>query len=128
LKRACKSSLPRIRLSRGGRVPLFEQVYHAVRAAIRGGTLPVGFRIPSTRALAQTLKVSRNTIFAAYEMLAGEGLITGKVGSGSRVARPAPVPRRQFDMRAVLRQAHFPEEVRRFRDPEGNPLYLHGRD
>ena len=46
-----------------------------------------GSKLPPTRKLAHTLKVSRSTIVAAYDELAEEGFIESQVGSGSRVIK-----------------------------------------
>lgn len=74
------------------------QVYDQVRAHIAEGTLPPGARLPSTRALAADLGVSRTTVTAAYEQLAAEGYLVTAAGRAARVAAPlaaapaAPLP------------------------------------
>ena len=55
--------------------PLYRRVYHALKSVIRGGRLGPAARLPSTRALAADLGVSRNTIVLAYEQLAAEGYV-----------------------------------------------------
>jgi GntR family transcriptional regulator/MocR family aminotransferase len=65
---------------------LQRQVYEALRHAIVRGRLPAGFRLPASRALARKLGVSRNTVLFAYEELIAGGLITGRIGSGTRIA------------------------------------------
>ncbi|TMR07524.1 PLP-dependent aminotransferase family protein [Actinomadura soli] len=65
----------------------------ALRAAVRSGRLAPGDTVPSTRALAAQLRLSRGTVTAAYDQLAAEGYLTTVPGSGTRVAetaRPAP--------------------------------------
>nr|WP_325355657.1 GntR family transcriptional regulator [Paenibacillus sp.] len=42
--------------------PLIRQVYDQIRSRILQGNLPGGERLPSTRALASDLQVSRNVI------------------------------------------------------------------
>jgi GntR family transcriptional regulator / MocR family aminotransferase len=54
------------------------------------GRLPAGTRLPSTRALAVDLAVSRNTVLNAYERLAAEGYLHGKAGGGTRVSASLP--------------------------------------
>jgi GntR family transcriptional regulator/MocR family aminotransferase len=66
--------------------PLYAQVYHRLRDHILAGTLRPGARLPSARALAADLRVSRNTIEAAFQQLAAEGFITRRVGAGTVVA------------------------------------------
>ena len=46
--------------------PLYEQLYHAVRADIMSGALPGGTRLPSKRQLAANLRVSQITVETAY--------------------------------------------------------------
>lgn len=53
--------------------------------AILSGRLTSGELLPATRALARTLRISRNTVIAAYEQLSAEGMIRGRMGSGSYV-------------------------------------------
>ena len=55
--------------------PLYEQLYHAVRADIMSGALPGGTRLPSKRQLAANLRVSQITVETAYGQLAAEGYI-----------------------------------------------------
>jgi len=78
--------------------------------------------LPSTRLLARLLLVSRNTVLAAYEELAAEGLITGKPGAGMRVNGPAGVGRPRFHR--VMREARYPERTAALQDCDGNPLLL----
>jgi GntR family transcriptional regulator / MocR family aminotransferase len=53
--------------------PLHRRVYLALKTKIRAGGLGPAARVPSTRALARDLGVSRNTVTLAYEQLAAEG-------------------------------------------------------
>jgi GntR family transcriptional regulator / MocR family aminotransferase len=66
------------------------QIYQQVRAAILDGRLRPGEPLPPTRELAERLKVARNTVIAAYDRLAGEGFVTGKVGAGTFVSTALP--------------------------------------
>ena len=43
-------------------VPLYESLYRCIRADILSGVLPAGYRLPSKRALAQNLEVSKITV------------------------------------------------------------------
>ncbi|MEO3782480.1 PLP-dependent aminotransferase family protein [Actinocorallia sp. B10E7] len=63
-----------------------------LREAIRAGRLPESARLPSTRALAQDLGVSRGVVVTAYEQLAAEGFLVSRPGDGTRVARLPAVP------------------------------------
>jgi len=81
--------------------PLYRRVYQALKARIRAGGLGPAARVPSTRALARDLGVSRNTVMLAYEQLAAEGYLVSRQRGATSVAggvgvpsRPAPAPAR----------------------------------
>jgi DNA-binding transcriptional regulator YhcF (GntR family) len=105
------------------RQPLYLQLRDALRRLILAHSLPPGSKLPSTRALAENLTVSRNTVVNAYEALAAEGLVTGAIGSGTRVSANVR-GRRRLDLRNVLRDAHFPNDPVPMCDPDGNPLLI----
>ncbi|MET3441424.1 GntR family transcriptional regulator/MocR family aminotransferase [Variovorax paradoxus] len=71
------------RANRAGR-----RIYDLLRSQIADGSLAAGARVPSTRALAAELGVSRTTVTAAYEQLAAEGFLVTSVGRAARVASP----------------------------------------
>jgi GntR family transcriptional regulator/MocR family aminotransferase len=77
-------------LDRASPLPLHRQLYDGLRVAILHGALAPGRRLPATRALAEQLGVSRNTVVTAFDQLLAEGYITGRVGSGSYVAALLP--------------------------------------
>jgi GntR family transcriptional regulator / MocR family aminotransferase len=77
------------RLSEQSTVPIYQQVAHFVRDKIMSGLIPAGSRLPSSRHLAERLKVSRNTIITAYSQLLADGYIVGQIGSGTFVAPDA---------------------------------------
>ena len=104
------------------RSPLYRRIADDLRRAIASGKLPRGARLPSSREFARQLGVSRNTVLAAYEALAADGILKGRTGSGTTV-RNSPAVR--FDARALLRDAQFPVDAVQFRDSEGNDVYLH---
>jgi len=73
---------------------ILRALHQQLRAAIVDGRLRPGLRLPSTRALASSHGVSRNTAVAAYDLLLSEGYVSMRQGSGCYVAqalsRPAP--------------------------------------
>jgi GntR family transcriptional regulator/MocR family aminotransferase len=87
----------RIPLDRDADLPLFHQVERWLRDSIAAGELPAGTRLPSTRALADDLGVSRITIANAYAELEADGLLLGRPGSGSYVAPASQVPISEVD-------------------------------
>ncbi|MGC2620810.1 MAG: winged helix-turn-helix domain-containing protein, partial [Acidobacteriaceae bacterium] len=74
-----------IPLSRAGE-PLFRQVYRGLRQAMLSGALRAGDRLPSTRDLAEQLKISRTVVLLAYDQLLAEGYVEGRAGSGTYVS------------------------------------------
>ena len=100
--------------------PLAVQLVRQIRRAIALGQVPAGTALPSSRALARALGVSRNTVLTAYDELKSRGLIRGRRGAGMRVSGTAGV--RGFDVRQVLRDAHYPSRRITFADPDGNPI------
>jgi len=127
LKRQHQSVLPDFKIVRGSRASLHRQIYDTLRNAILSDALPPGSKLPSTRTLATTLQVSRNTVLLAYETLSMEGLLVGKTGSGTRVRRAHPQlpPAKLPALRTILREAHYPNAAAAFCDPDGNPIYAH---
>src|SRR5260221_1073387 len=71
-------------------LPLQRQLYGELRAAILGGRLAPGTRLPASRALALDLGVSRNTVLGAFDQLLGEGYVEGRHGAGTFVAAMPP--------------------------------------
>lgn len=79
-----------------------------LRTQIAEGTLAPGGRVPSTRALAAELGVSRTTVTAAYEQLAAEGFLVTSTGRVARVASPlavAATPDRGADRKVLAAPA-----------------------
>jgi GntR family transcriptional regulator/MocR family aminotransferase len=70
------------------------QIFRQLRTAVLEGRLKPGDGLPPTRELARRLEVSRNTVAIAYERLAAEGFVDGKVGSGTYVRRDVGLARR----------------------------------
>ena len=75
-----------VQIQRRPDLPLRAQLEGELRAAIRGGRLQPGAQLPSTRALAADLGLSRGRVVEAYEQLLAEGYLTAHHGSGTRVA------------------------------------------
>lgn len=76
--------------------PLYEQVYLTLRERILAGQVVAGERLPSSRALASDLGVSRNVVLIAYDKLLSEGYTETRAGSGTFVralSLPTPPPK-----------------------------------
>ena len=78
--------LPLIPINRDLDTPLHRQVYAGFRDAILSGGLTPGQQVPSSRALATALGISRFPILDAYSQLSAEGYFESHVGAGTFVA------------------------------------------
>ena len=80
-----------IRLDRTAHTSLHMQLCEQLRQAVLDGRLMSGTRLPSTRALAQTLGVSRTVTSSAYDELFAEGYLESRRGSGTYIGRDLPL-------------------------------------
>lgn len=71
-----------IRLETKSQLPLYEQIYIYIKNDIQSGKIKYGDKLPSTRALAKYLDVSRSTIELAYEQLLAEGYVEAQAYRG----------------------------------------------
>ena len=128
------------------------QIEDELRGAIRGGRLAPGAPLPSSRALASDLGVTRGVVVAAYDQLISEGYLLSRRGAGTVVndargravparppAHPTPVeidfrpalpdldlfPRDAW-LRATRTALHtLPRDDLSYRDPRGLPVLRH---
>lgn len=107
-------------VSRNRVEPLSMQIVRQLRAAIASGRVKRGAQLPSSRSLARTLGVSRNTVLTAYDELAVRGFVRSRRGSGMYVIEPASCL--SFDLRSVMRDAQYPSSSILLRDPDGNQI------
>ena len=89
-KRARPTEHPEIHLDATSPEPLYKQLYGRLRDAILAGRLPRGAHLPSTRALASELGISRTTTALAYDQLLMEGYLETRVGRGTIVSQELP--------------------------------------
>ena len=87
-----------VELDRTLAVPLYRQLETGIRDRVRAGRLESGTVLPSTRALAGDLGLSRGVVVEAYQQLVSEGYLVSSSGGYTRVAHGAasdsvPVPR-----------------------------------
>lgn len=89
---------PQLLMELNRSAPLRAQVEAQLRAAIQEGRLVAGERMPSSRALATYLRLSRGVVQEVYAQLQAEGYLRSRAGSATRVAttvggpRPTPIP------------------------------------
>jgi len=90
MKKVSSGYSPVIAVDRNAAKPLHRQVYDAYRAMILSRNLGAGQLIPSTRALAAELNISRIPVLTAYAQLLAEGYFEARVGAGTFVCRALP--------------------------------------
>ena len=122
MSRRLQLFVPPIVLDRASPLPLHRQIHDQIALAIRDGAVDYEAGLPSTRVMAGLLRVSRNTVLAAYEDLAADDLARGKRGSGMRVNTRSKSG--AFGLRHVIRAAGYPARVAALADPDGNPLMV----
>ncbi len=79
-------------LDRSRPEPLRMQLERELREAIRSGRLAAGERLPSSRAMAAELGISRGLVLECYSQLQAEGFLTATSGSATRVTAQAHGP------------------------------------
>lgn len=71
-----------------GTSPAYRELSDVVRLLILDGRIPLDVALPSERALAETLGLSRTTVTAAYSLLREQGYLGGGQGSRGRTGIP----------------------------------------
>ena len=80
-----------VRLNRAAPEPLHQQLYRQIRDELISGSFNNdSSRLPSSRALARDLGISRFTVNLAFARLHTEGYLQSKIGSGTFIAEPLP--------------------------------------
>ena len=102
--------------------PLSLQIVRQLQEAIQAGRVVRGTRLPSTRSLARTLDVSRDTVLTAYDELAARGYVRSRPGVGMYVF--VSMPASGFDPRSVMRDAQYPLRTIALEDQDRNPLFI----
>jgi DNA-binding transcriptional regulator YhcF (GntR family) len=75
--------------------PPYEQVRAQISEQARSGTLPVGYRLPTVRGLAESLGLAANTVAKAYRALEADGVIETRGRNGTFVAAAGPAAERE---------------------------------
>ncbi|HEV2271044.1 MAG TPA: PLP-dependent aminotransferase family protein [Steroidobacteraceae bacterium] len=84
------SFIPPMALDFSSETPFYRQIATWFENAIASGKLQPGQRVPSTRALAKELKVSRIPVLGAYKLLIEGGYLQTFVGAGTCVSVSMP--------------------------------------
>ncbi|MEU6810744.1 GntR family transcriptional regulator [Streptomyces sp. NPDC046831] len=89
--------------------PPYEQVRAQISEQARSGALPVGYRLPTVRGLAESLGLAANTVAKAYRALEADGVIETRGRNGTFVAAAGSAAAREA---AAAAQA-YADRVRR---------------
>jgi DNA-binding transcriptional MocR family regulator len=103
-------------------IPLSLQIVRQLQQAIEAGRVAHGTQLPSSRTLARTLHVSRNTVLTAYDELKARGLVRGRRGARMHVVASSARP--GLNVRRVMREAQYPSRTLAVRDQDGNPIMI----
>jgi GntR family transcriptional regulator/MocR family aminotransferase len=126
---------PFIMLDEKSSLPLYRQIYEAIRRAILSGNLRPTTPIPATRSLSKQLGVSRMTVINAYDQLFAEGYLEAKTGAGTFVAAHLPeeflqttdFERRERQESSLTRKVKFSAYGRNLAQNSDSILRHHGR-
>src|SRR5690349_19190362 len=108
MRKAPSGLSPVIALDRASGKPLHKQLYEGFCTAILARSLRPGQRVPSSRALALELRVSRIPVLNAYAQLLAEGYFEARSGSGTFVSSSLPDQRLSLDRGNHIAQAFRP--------------------
>ncbi|MQY43760.1 aminotransferase class I/II-fold pyridoxal phosphate-dependent enzyme [Epibacterium sp. SM1969] len=98
-------------LTADARQPIYMQLVHGLRDAIAKGDIAQGSRLPSQRALAQDLGISRSTVIQSYEQLQAEGYLLARPGAGYFVADVATIA--ELSSPVPAKPTHMPPRAER---------------
>jgi GntR family transcriptional regulator len=109
-------------------VPVYLQIVQQVKAAAATGLIRPGDPLPSVRAMAEDLRINRNTVARAYAELESESVIETRQGSGCFLKDGGASPLRKSvrsgrlaeALDAVIIQAHHLQ----ISDPELQSLLI----
>jgi GntR family transcriptional repressor for pyruvate dehydrogenase complex len=96
----------------------FEEAVQQIADAIRAGDLRTGDRLPSERALAAQMEISRPTLREAIKILSEAGVVDSRVGGGTFV-KSETIPADLLEARSTLRVGEVAQvlEARRLLEP-----------
>ncbi|MEU3663009.1 GntR family transcriptional regulator [Streptomyces sp. NPDC032940] len=99
-------------------VPPYEQVRAQISEQARSGALPVGYRLPTVRGLAESLGLAANTVAKAYRALEADGVIETRGRNGTFVAAAGDAAEREVASAA----REFASRARRLGVSEGDAV------
>lgn len=78
--------MPEVKFHSG--IPVYRQIANRIAGQIESGDIKEGERLPAQRLISRELRVSRDTVKRAYEVLEAQGFLRTVGGSGSYASRP----------------------------------------
>lgn len=108
-----------IEIDKSSSKAIYVQLADSIAADIQSGRLPKGTALPSSRSLANQLKLNRNTVVEAIQLLLSEGWIVSQERRGTFVAQQLPY---HFNLQTVEKsQASDHHISQRILFDDGNP-------
>ena len=108
-----------IDIDRSSAKAIYIQIADNVAAAIQSGRLPKGTALPSSRSLAAQLKVNRNTVIEAIQLLVSEGWLLSQPRRGIFVAAQLPYGSNLYTEQKIAWSDH--QAPQRIIFDDGNP-------
>ena len=113
-RRRSVMSFEMVRLDRASSEPLYQQLYRQIREELESGSFDSSAsRVPSSRALASTLGISRPTVNQAFSKLLTEGYLQVRKRSGMFVADHLPATFLKAAKPATTAHTQHPPRVAR---------------
>ena len=114
----------KVTINKESAVPIRDQLIEQIALQIASGSLKSQEKLPSIRALAQRLGIHYSTITAAYNHLAGVGLLDIRQGSGVRVAGKAKPEVKNADLNKMCQDFLASVSENGFSRDQVKPLLL----
>ncbi|WP_240136527.1 GntR family transcriptional regulator [Streptomyces sp. MUM 178J] len=96
----------------------YEQLRAQIAEQARSGALPVGYRMPTVRGLAEELGLAANTVAKAYRVLESDGVIETRGRHGTFIAAAGDAAQRELAAAAMA----FAERAHRLGRPHDAAL------
>ncbi|MDV7219940.1 GntR family transcriptional regulator [Streptomyces prunicolor] len=96
----------------------YEQIRAQISKQARSGALPVGYKLPTVRGLAESLGLAANTVAKAYRALEADGVIETRGRNGTFVAAAGSAAEREASLAAQA----YAEKARRLGLAEGDAV------